>query len=324
MKIKLILVVLTFCASALRSQIMYSFAKVTEPYSDLAGNDLRVITAFDPNTGLHMIHELDGETFKIFGKDYTFGGTHTIAMGEYPFLRIDDDSTIILTDAIFTFLDSIDLTSRKSFIVEGNPGEYVLKLEYRNFHIKNGPVGNFISVQIWLHQKTGVIEIHFGPRSSSNSNAYTITNGPNSGIIYCPDDFSSCYSKIWCHGTPPNTSIDSSATLVFNCMGGIPAEGTVFRFIPRFMPVSTVGILEEKNAEVPLLFPNPANETLFVKGNDLKMISLFSPDGKMILEQEPEDSVTEICLNELPNGVYLLRFEKKSGNVLERKISLMH
>ncbi|HOZ87546.1 MAG TPA: hypothetical protein PL029_07300, partial [Bacteroidia bacterium] len=95
-----------FYAAALLAQNSYSFSKTTgNLYADLDSDT--TVPGFDPGTGLFTFTNFQNETFKIFDLDFTFGGLKTISMGEYPFLRIDNDSSIIIVDAAFAYIDPI-------------------------------------------------------------------------------------------------------------------------------------------------------------------------------------------------------------------------
>jgi len=310
-----------FCTGAkFFAQNSYSFSKsASNTYTDL-GNDTN-IPNFDPNTGLYTLPTLQNETFKFFGLDFTLGGSKTISFGEYPFLRIDNDSSAIIIDAAFTYIDTIDANSKISYVVEGTPGNHLLKLQYKNFKLSTGQPGNYINVQIWCYQKTGVIEIHYGPRSANNASGYNTVTGPNVGIFYSPDSFTSCYEKLWVTGSPSNPTLDSAATLVFNAMSGVAAEGSIYRFTPRFIQPETTSIKKYQSADAMLLSPNPAVDKITITG-DLKsaFISVVNVSGEVINTIGPvsgRDFQFDVSL--LPPGLYLLEINA-DNQLVTRKL----
>src|SRR4051812_34631016 len=79
----------------LSGQHHYSFSKSSgNAYSDLVG-DVN-ITSFDTATGLFFVPDFQGETFKFYDVPFTFGGLKSITIGSGPFLRIDNDTSLIV------------------------------------------------------------------------------------------------------------------------------------------------------------------------------------------------------------------------------------
>jgi hypothetical protein len=306
--------------SWLSAQNSYSFSKTSgNPYSDLVNDNM--VPGFNAQ-GLYNIPGLTGETFTFYNLPFTFGGLKTIAIGEYPFLRIDNDSSAVIIDVAFTGIDTIDASSRISYQITGTPGNLLLKTQYRNFKLQMGPAGNFINVQTWYYQQTGVVELHYGPRSTNNASGYNIQTGPNIGIFYAPDDFSFCYEKLWCLGLPSNMGLDSASNFQFKAMLGVPDPGMVYRFTPRAPQVSVA--LPEIKAKGGILsiFPNPANDRVILEGisNGGKAL-LYNSSGQCIRELTLLNQKTgEISTAGLPEGIYLLRAEWMDGAFSEKKL----
>ncbi|WP_317899832.1 T9SS type A sorting domain-containing protein [Aurantibacillus circumpalustris] len=296
---------LIFNCSCSFAQQTYLFSKTTgNAYSDLL-NDNNV-PAFNP-AGLYNIMSFQGETFKFFDVPFTFGGLKTLAIGEAPFLRVDNDSSAIIIDVAFSYIDTIDATSRISYATNGTAGSKILKVQYKNFKLSYGQGGNFINTQIWYYQQTGVIELHYGPRSTNNASGFNTSNGPNIGIFYSPDNFGSCYEKLWCNGSPGNLSLDSAATLVFSAMSGVPDQGTVFKFTPKTTAtVSTVSVNELSKANGFELFPNPASTAVEIKGDFASArLDVYDLTGKIVKQISGIATNTiEINISDLPEGFY--------------------
>lgn len=73
------------------------------------------------------------------------------------------------------------------------------------------------------------------------------------------------------------------------------------------------------------LSPNPANEVLKIKGDfSIESVSIIDVTGSMILSKEmiPTKEL-EIAVDDLPNGIYLLRIETSEGTSLKR-FSVQH
>lgn len=286
------------------AQVMYDFETTTGTYTDLVN-----ATAFTGNQfilgGDFYLLPLDGETFNFFDTEFPMGGLKTFAMQPNGNLRIDDDTSLMIIDAAFTYFDSIDPTSTWSYLVEGSNSNKVVKTQWKNFKLQVGPAGNFVNVQIWVYQATGVIEIHYGPRSANNAGGYNQSSGPQVGIFHSKDDFTALYGKLWVKGSPGNIVIDSAFNYQFRAMSGVPEEGTVFRFIPRFIQQPTgINNIDRLNLNI---HPNPAKNKLFISGlNSDAQIQIHDAQGRIVLEQKI-DKGGAIDISPLAPSNYLLR-----------------
>lgn len=307
-----------------QSQNVYSFSKTTgNTYTELTNDSM--VPGFNVN-GLYNIPGLTGETLKFYGKPFTIGGLKTIAIGEGPFLRIDDDTSAVIIDVAFTQIDTIDPMTKISYKIEGTAGNHIIKVQYRYFKLHTGPIGNFIHVQIWVHQQSGVVELHYGPRSNNNASGYNFQTGPNIGMFYAPDSFTSCYQKLWVHGSPGAVALDSVPNLVFNAMSGVPDEGTIFRFTPRTKPVApptpTLNVSLKNNTETLNIniLPNPARDKFSINEPGLDGSAyLYNLNGTLVIESPAKDG-TEIKLDEFANGIYFLKIIDKRGQQFKAKI----
>lgn len=65
--------------------------------------------------------------------------------------------------------------------------------------------------------------------------------------------------------------------------------------------------LEEANL---LVYPNPANSTLFIASEDIKQIEVYNLTGKLV---KTEFNTNRIEVSNLPNGLYVFRLSTSSG-----------
>ncbi|HRG39492.1 MAG TPA: T9SS type A sorting domain-containing protein, partial [Bacteroidia bacterium] len=71
------------------------------------------------------------------------------------------------------------------------------------------------------------------------------------------------------------------------------------------------------------VFPNPTTQNLInvesgnIKGN--KVIRVVNAEGKNVLEKTSNESLTELDLNGLSYGLYLLSITSEDGNVVFSK-----
>jgi hypothetical protein len=302
MNLRLCLLLLSLCSlSTMQAQHHYRFQSTTGTYSELNNAQQLSWNDFDPNLDLYTLQELIGQTFYFYNTPFPFGGIKTCAIESNGVIRIDNDSTLIIIDAAFTYLDSIDATSSISYTIEGAPGDYIVKAQWKNLKLRVGPAGNYANMQIWVYQQTGIVEIHYDPRSANNANGYNTTSGPQVGMFFSEDDFSKCYDKLWITGSPDNLVIDSGTNYVFNAMSGVPQEGTIFRFIPRSM---ATGIYDYENIRQSMyVYPNPvAGDKLFI--SKISDYDVYTSEGHLCIAIQQNN---QIDVSTLSKGIYFLR-----------------
>lgn len=230
MKLKNAFAVLLFFIAPLigLAQNSYGFEQTTDTYAPLTG----ATVIQNPNFGSGDLHPIDltGETFWFYKLPFTFGGKKTLNLQTNGNLRVDNDSSAIIIDVAFIFLDSIDNTSQIAYKIEGNSGAKIVKVEWKNLKVRTGQAGNFINIQAWLYQATGVIELRYGPSSANNASGFTESGanvGANVGIFYAPDNFSTLYEKLWLNKHPTSLVVDSAKSFGFRALTGIDRKSVV-------------------------------------------------------------------------------------------------
>lgn len=278
----------------LQAQNSYRFEESASTYTELS--NATIINSADFNNGFYNL-PVTNEVYKLYDVRFKFGGILTFAVQPNGNVRIDNDSSLIIVDAAFTFLDSIDNTSQISYKIEGTSGNQIVKVQWKNLKIRDGAANNFVNFQIWIHQKSGVIENRYGKSTPSNQIGFPSSTGPQVGIFYSPDDFSGIYEKQWINGHHTTPTLDTSKNYSFKAMQGVPPEGVVYRFLPKFSTLST----KTATKNTLKVYPNPASEIINLSvessGQIIDMI------GKAVLSFSNQ---TSIDINSLPTGVYTM------------------
>ncbi len=226
------------------------------------------------------------------------------------------DTGFALFDCLYTdTMEILDATSKVSYWLEGTGNQQILKVQWKNLHIGPGPAGNYFNVQMWLYKATGIIEYHYGPRSANNASGYNTagTVGIFAGIWYSNNNFTSMYEKIQVKGTPPNIQIDSVLNTNVPHIQGVPAEGTVYRFVPKAVAASVATI--EKDYEMNIT-PNPAIDKvnisfgLPVNGD----IAIVNSVGSVVYQNtiNGKQSV-DISTTNFASGMYYIKVSGKDG-----------
>lgn len=304
---------------------LYVFEKRNVTYAELS-NDTAVPGAFVNPTGIWALDNFTADTFELFNKKYVLNNvTQSIVFSNNGFIRIEDDSTFIVIDAAFTYADSIDATTKVSYVIDGTPGNKILKVQWKNLKLTNGPAGNFLNYQIWLYQKTGVFEIYYGPSSANNQSGYNISNGPNVGLFYSLTSFTEMFEKIWINGSPASYAIDSNRNNVFKAMSGVPANGTLYRFMPRKL-LTSVSRLSPNAIKI---YPNPASShiNVLLKENlsTAATATLYDMKAQKIMEYQvaAHSQSFQMPVAGLPNGIYELKLTA-NGATLVQTVTILH
>ena len=254
---------------------------------------------------------LVGDTFIFFQKPYVLDNADRyIAFSGNGHLHIQDDTSLIIFDGLFYWLDSVDNTSAISYKVEGAGANKILKVQWKNLRVRSGPAGNYVNLQMWLYKATGAVEMRYGPSSANNISGYTNATGPSIGMFYSNATFANMHEKIWVNGLPATYTLDSARNLVFNGIHGIPPTGTIYRFIPRQY---ATGIGATAGSPPSLeVFPNPASSKLMIRG-DAALLSkkailrLIDLTGREVASTAAQNGMAEVGTMHLADGVYYLQ-----------------
>jgi hypothetical protein len=253
-----LLLIFTLCIPTFvfaQSSMFYQFKKEMATYVELTADTPVLPAKF--GEGELTAFELKGETFSIFGKNYVMNDSSILFMfSSNGYIRIDDDTSHVILDGLLHFLDSIDGNSKFSYKIEGSGNNKVLKVQWKNLKIRDGAAGNYVNFQIWYYKANGIMETHYGPCSANNRTGYTRLTGPNVGLFHSPKDFSRMLEKIWVTKYADSFTLDTSRTVVFNTMFGVPENGTVYRYVPKHV---ATGVGNKSSLKISLT-PNPADK----------------------------------------------------------------
>lgn len=319
-----LLIILSCCLFSQRAQAdnHYLFQKVTmsTPYTELTGDTSVPLLGTISNSGYEYNFEFAGDTFSFFNKNFYIDDTSTMVMfSTSGHIGIPTDTSFLIFDGMFTYLDSIDQTSDISYKVEGTGNNKVIKIQWKNLRLRAGPAGNFVNFQMYLYKATGVVEVRYGPSSVNNQSGYNNSTGPNVGMFYSNATFTTMYEKIWLNGLPSNYTIDSNHTVVFNAMHGVPSEGTMYRFVPKSVAAS---VSEKVNSATTFsIYPNPVNDELVITLNKFQdkatQIELFDIQGRLVTTDVIKEGENNkiLRMEKLPAGRYNIRL--RSGGLVE-------
>lgn len=221
-----------------------------------------------------------------------------------------------------------------SYLVSGTAGSRIGKIQFKNAGFYDDasststtfvPFANdFINFQIWLYEGSNKIEMHYG--TSAVPDAAAIFD-PNTGSpvliitqITSTSPTTEAYTGVSLQGTgTAPTLLPLNASSSFPSLTTIPANGTIF----SFMPTTISGISKDQVATAVSLFPNPATEVINFKGlADLKVsapVTVSDVTGKVLLT-ETLGANQQLNISSLPKGSYLVKILTDKGQVVKHVV----
>ena len=337
------LVQLTFlCVFSLSAQIItndYVFTQQLDFYyevengtvSDLAMDWLEVESDFS------AVPPFD---FSVYGKP-VFGLTSYFTPSLLYFVPEDDTDTEL---PFFVPFGSPQLQNRGmaagsneisdiSTIVEGEVGERIMKIQYRNAGFANeidstGISNDYVNFQLWLHEGTNAIEIHYGNYLVTNEAiSFDGATGPSFGLFMIEEanlDNGDPDIAVFLENDPMNPDLMRETENVDErALTGMPPTGMIYTLTPVADTTETTSATEILWLEGIDIFPNPTAGILQIKVQDLQLAgatyALTDTNGRLIAKGNTVDN-TEINLQNLPAGTYFLKMQKGNTGVIKRVV----
>ena len=227
---------------------------------------------------------------------------------------------LIINDA---YNIALDTTVCESFVWNGH--EYTQSGQYEQTFIASNDCDSIVSLNLVVEQHlepipgiAGLQEIFVSTEFVQNEYRYYIDSVP----------FATHYE--WtCEG--PNWIVDASGT---RCTLLATTPGTTTLKVRTW---NSCGYVEqeivihasfydiEDNLALPIrVFPNPANDKVFIEAEKIISVRLCDLYGQCLIKKEGNDSnMMEISLNNLPSSVYIIEISTEQGRVI-RKLHVTH
>lgn len=216
-----------------------------------------------------------------------------------------------------------------SYELSGESGSRILKIEWKNAGFygdfeNNGTSTDYVNFQLWLHETTGHIEIHYGP-SLINYPAldFNDESGPSVSLIpsydYNLDVFSP--NSLWLEGSPLSPVMITSDNFVF--LNGSVSPNTIYKF--DNLTVGSPGITVNE----PVVYPNPVKDLLNIRLNTV----LTSPAAVIICDitgrnvynaavSANQTGELQINVSDLNAGIFQLIIQKGQETYTSRFVKL--
>lgn len=154
---------------------------------------------------------------------------------------------------------------------------------------------------------TTLAEVTFAPNSHVNSiYANAFINNASTLTVKLPTPLKSGYTfSKWINDDDETVAAETN----------IPNYGTAYTAV--FKVATAVNTADDLQVS---LWPNPVQNKLTVKADNLANVQVCTLTGKTVYSQQASGNQTEIDMANLPNGIYLVSVTGKSGNTSVQKI----
>jgi hypothetical protein len=228
------LVVAAFCCLAalpsVAGQAPYRIQQQisSEPWEPLDGTPVTV----EWRKGTMVPIQAPPIAMRLFGHTFEPADTVELFLQGNGTFEVFTPKLLVLADGLFTELDSVTPGAQIQMKTVISKTGSMLRLRYDSVSIANLSTPNFVSFEIQYRYDTGEILFLFGPSSENTRSITAKLAQPFVGISLQEADFSKMYGKVWLSEDPNAPTIDSSNTIAFPRLAGVPAPGTVITFTP--------------------------------------------------------------------------------------------
>lgn len=215
--------------------------------------------------------------------------------------------------------------------IEGDVGERIMKIQYRNAGLAGeidslGVSTDFVNFQLWLYEATNAIEIHYGNYQITNENiSFEGASGPSFGMYMIEEEILETGDPdvaIFLENDPMSPDLmRETSDVESRALSGMPPTGMIYTLSPIADTTSTTNTTEILWMEGVDVFPNPTAGTLQISVENQDLVGadyvLTSMTGKVIAQGEAVEQA-EISLLGLPAGTYFLRMQKGNNGIVKR------
>ena len=315
----------------------YHFSTSTGTYTDLVGSTSinNGFTWDDPQYAIPIGFNFDyfGETInEIFIEDFGFGATlatDTSETGTVAFLipygaDIIDRAYDVVNDIV-----TAGSSSNISYLLDGNSGSRILKIEWNNvgFYTEladNGVSNDFTNFQLWLFEGSNDIEVHIGPNSITQPGlSFDGLSGSFVALLsaYDIDNDSITGEGIILEGDPTSPTIPTilSSSTPYAFTGPIP-EGTIYRF-----STTVVGLSELKSQSIDFsISPNPVVNNFRITLNEPitnnAVTTLLNMSGQVVKQITALNETIDV--SDLSEGIYFVRISSEFGDMTKKLVKI--
>lgn len=293
------------------SQDFYNFSRTERPYQDLvnatkvSGDSAYWFVEQELPIQLPMDVSVFGHSFNMFFLSLDFLNFVNEDFETSENIALFKPFNGYIIDRAYTAEQNNLALSSISYLVEGEVGNRILKLEVKNFGslvelVTINTTEVYINYQFWYYENTGKIEIHYGPHNITDLSLLSMEN--NNSMLF---------------GSSVNGDIN-----VGTVSGTIPNEVYIEaeeeNFLNAMTPPNTVYVFDtettasnNKNEVLELkLYPNPTDDILSIefKENVSDSYAIYDVSGKEVMTGKIDNELQfSISVTRLVAGTYVLK-----------------
>ena len=222
--------------------------------------------------------------------------------------------------------------SNISYVVEGEDGDRILKIEWSNVGFFEdyyaGTSASFANIQAWIYENDESIEYRYGDNLIADETIFAYYGGgPLVGMLHNLDGngYDETFDEFLLLAGEPSSPVVTLVEVLDDIDYGEfltapPAPNTRYRFTR--MGVSTKGISERSNQFS--IYPNPVSAFLNLVENvdaeEIQSVVIYSNDGRLI--KTIASDYSNINVSDLVSGVYHLNILTTDGLAVKRFVKI--
>jgi len=294
-------------------------------YEDLSGSTtINGVEVWNSNYSTPVYFNFD---FEILGQNYT---SLNVLAGGIEFAGYGDKELMLIHTPFGGYFmkdrGSSLSESPISYLIEGQEGEKILKIEWKNAGFEEwaaefDPDNDYTNFQIWLFEEDNHIEIHWGKSMSGYGDTFSDFIDP---LFFIDDPFAFTF-----FGTADNPSydyVDYSEPTYF-MIDALPSEGIVYNLYPN---LEYTNINHASSSSLFEIYPVPSNGLINIKSNRFDKsnynIEVYDISGRLCYKSNLCKTESQVLdLSEYQTGEYLLYIQNSEGTIIEtKKISIIN
>lgn len=181
-----------------------------------------------------------------------------------------------------------------------------------------GTLKDSVNFQMWVYETTNIVELRFGSsKITYPSDYFYVGNSPLFGYVKDFDLDAGTLTKAYSlTGTPSSPTVDSFTSIMSTTLpvlSSYPANGTVYRFIPKAV-ASKIG--ESTIANQFSVYPTVTRDMINVDYTQSKAskVEIVAANGQLVKTININSGNHQIDVSNLANGNYILNVANADGN----------
>jgi hypothetical protein len=208
--------------------------------------------------------------------------------------------------------------------IAGTAPNRIFKLEFFNAgfyeELANySTLDDSVNFQVWLYETSDIVEFRFGSSYINHASDYFDGVAPYIGYVKNMDLASGSLEKLYLlKGASAAPGIDSFTAIAasMSSVSSYPANGTVYRFIPKSVASSIGEVDVTGNFKV---YPYIVTDRISIEADKDARLQLMNVSGQLIGDEIGlTKGVHSIDAANLSSGNYLLRLITSEGNAVYR------